>query len=154
MVNGDVVLMQVCTHLQKVRISLDVSYEANGEAYCYTLEELVNRYSLDKIVNCEHLIELVLELTDRHGYAVGLANGEDVWTQAENLAQRFRDRMHQRVKNEVEKEFEEAAEKAKIKAEAEKRVYKVDADKEQVALEKAVAAAQKTAVRTVHIDRG
>ncbi|QDS76184.1 hypothetical protein FKW77_008101 [Venturia effusa] len=153
LVSGDVVLMQLCTHLQKVRISLDVAMTMNGDAFAYTVQNFIDRYNLDQVINCHHLIELVLELTDRHGYAFDLQPGQDVWSNGEDLAQLFRDRIADRVEAEVKAEFEAKAVVARKKAEEEGREYKVDEVQARAALTKAIAAAQTTSVRTVHITR-
>lgn len=153
MVSGDVELMQLCTNLQKVRISLDVAYTVNGDAHAYSVQNFIKRYNLEQIVNCTRLIELVLELTDRHGYAFGLQPGQNVWSNGEDLAQLFRDRMAARVESEVKAEFEASKEAAMMKAVEEKREYKADEVKEQAALTVAITAAQTTSVRTVQITR-
>ncbi|KAE9970986.1 hypothetical protein BLS_004662 [Venturia inaequalis] len=151
MVSGDVVLMQLCSNLQKVHISLDVSANVNGEAYAYSVPDFITRYNLDQVVNCTHLTELVLELTDRHGYASGLQPGQDVWSNGEDLAQLFRDRMAGRVETELRAQFKVKKEAAKKKAQIEKHEYKVDEVEEQTVLARTIADAKTTSVVTWHI---
>ncbi|RDI83345.1 hypothetical protein Vi05172_g6727 [Venturia inaequalis] len=143
MVSGDVVLMQLCKNLQKVHISLDVSHSVNGEAHAYSVQDFIDRYNLEQVVNCHRLTELVLELTDRHGYAFGLQPGQDVWSNGKDLAQLFSDRMADRVEKEVRAEFEVKKETAKWKDELEKQTF----------LALAIDAAKKTAVTTMEITR-
>jgi hypothetical protein len=120
--------------------------------YCYTTNELIKRYNLDMLINCEHLIELIFELTDRHGYTKNVKDGGGVYSYAEDLAQLLRDRMEARVANQVTADFEKKAEAAAAKAEVEGRKPKVvTEEKTHEALNKVIAAAQKTSVRTIHL---
>lgn len=107
------------------------------------MQDFIDRYNLEQVVNCHRLTELVLELTDRHGYAFGLQPGQDVWSNGKDLAQLFSDRMADRVEKEVRAEFEVKKETAKWKDELEKQTF----------LALAIDAAKKTAVTTMEITR-
>lgn len=92
-------------------------------------------------------------MTDHHGYAFGLQPGQDVLSNAEDLAQQFRNRIADRVEREVTAEFNTKAEAAAKKAADEGREDKVGAEKAQAALTKLIAEAQTTSVRIVRITR-
>lgn len=153
MVSGDVVLMQSCIHLQKVRISFDVSDTVNGDAHAYSVQDFIRQYKLDQVVNCHQLVELVLEMTHRHGYAFGLQPGQDIWSNVEDLALQFRDCIADQVETEVTADFSMKPEAAAKKAKDEGREHKVDAEKTQVAWTELIAKAQTTSVRVVRITR-
>lgn len=168
--NTDVQRMQQCSRLQTVRISLEVTHnfwDKDLKEYvvaCHTVQQLLDRYYLGKIVACASLQRFTLDLTNRLGSdAVNKKDG-DTFGYAEELAQVSRNRMGARMERKFKQKFKrdakekarkvlEHAEKAKAEGKPVKAVKPVDAEQAMKDLERATAKERLTVVTTVHYNK-